>query len=75
MPGLTVLFGWISTEASERRHLLSLGIKLGKYDRGGGCYLDCIVPEEALEGLREMAQAFPPRALFLLEELEEQPAC
>jgi hypothetical protein len=66
-----MLFGWISTETGERKYLLSLGIKLGRYDRGAGCYRDCIVPVEAEFVLREMAQSSPPRALFLLDTVEE----
>jgi hypothetical protein len=64
-----MLYGWISAESSDRRLLTGLGIKLGRYD--GSRYVDCIVPDEAVEGLRELAQMFPPRALFLLDEVEE----
>jgi hypothetical protein len=62
-------YGWISAERSDRKFLTDLGIRLGKYD--GSAYRDCMVPDEALEGLRELAQTHPPRALFLLDEVEE----
>lgn len=64
-----MLYGWISAERSDRRALTDLGVRLGKYD--GSRYLDCMVPDGAIEGLRELAQMFPPRALFLLEEVDE----
>lgn len=69
-----MLFGWISTETSERRYLLSLGIKLGRYDRACGCYRDCMVPEEAYGALAEMAGETPPRAIVMLEDLPEAEA-
>lgn len=72
-------YGWISCDRSEGEYLRSLGVKLGKYDRTGEVYRDCIVSDDAknaIDQVRDEALELkePIRFIYLLDYFEEQPA-
>jgi len=45
------LKGWIIASYEDKEFLEELGIKLGRYNREGKSFEDCVVPLQALEKL------------------------